>query len=206
MPKTDGYKTKEKILKVAERLFAERGFNGISIDKIAKTAGVNKGLIYYHFKDKKDIIVTIFKRIINEIHQNVLKSGPKKDSEHDALQLQRMINDEIAYCTAHKNIISVMMMEALKADGNADFLFKCAEMVIYQEMDGIQKKMQAANRHDSKEHVHYLLHEFFTGFVPIIAFVALQEKWCNYFDCDRNKALDYFIDSFTRTHLKGHLT
>jgi len=206
MPKTDGYKTKEKILGVAEQLFAEKGFNGTSIDKIAKTAGVNKGLIYYHFKDKKDIVVSIFKGIINEINQSVRLSVPEEDSELDDLQLQRKIKDEIEYCRQRKKIISVMMMEALKADGNADFLFQCAEMVIQQEMDGIRKKMKGADPLNPEDRVRYLLHEFFTGFVPIISFVSLQEKWCEYFDCDKEKAMDYFIESFTQTHLKGHLT
>jgi len=206
MPKKDGYKTKEKILRVAEQLFAEKGFNGTSIDKIAKTAGVNKGLIYYHFKDKKDIVVSIFKEIINEIDQSVRLSVPETDSEPENLQLQEKIKAEIEYCRHRQKIISVMMMEALKADGNASFLFQCAEMVIQQEMDGIRKKMQGADPLNPEDSVRYLLHEFFTGFVPIISFVSLQEKWCEYFDCDRDKALDYFIESFTQTHLKGHLT
>ena len=205
MPKTDGYKTREKLLGVAEKLFAEKGFNGTSIDRIAKTAGVNKGLIYYHFKDKKDIFVSIMKNIINEIEQSVRLSVPEEASELDDLQLQRKIKAEVEFCIKRKQIILIMMMEALKVDGDADFLFKCAEMVIQQEMDGIRKKIQKADPLNSKDRVRYLLHEFFTGFVPIIAFVSLQEKWCEYFGCDRNQALDYFIESFAQTHIKGHL-
>lgn len=206
MPKTDGYKTKEKIIRVAEKLFAEKGYNGTSVDKIAKTAGINKGLIYYHFKDKKDIFVSIMKNIIDEIEQNVRFSVPEEVSESDELQLQRKIKAEIEFCKQRKKIILVMMMEALKVEGDADFLFKCAEMVIQQEMDGIRKKTQKADSSNSNDRVRYLLHEFFTGFVPIISFVSLQEKWCKYFDCDKNKALDHFIESFTQTHVKGHLT
>ena len=71
MPKTDGYKTRAKILVVAENLFAKKGFNGTCIDMIAKAAKVNKGLIYYHFKDKEDIVLSIFQNIINEIGDNV---------------------------------------------------------------------------------------------------------------------------------------
>ena len=205
MPKTDGYKTKEKILGVAEQLFAEKGFNGTSIDKIAKTAGVNKGLIYYHFRDKKDFVVSIFKGIINEIDQFVRLSVPQEESELDDLQLQQKIKAEIEYCRQRKKIISVMMMEALKAEGNADFLFQCAEIVIQQEMDDIHKKMQGADPLNPEDRARYLLDEFFTGFVPIISFVSLQEKWCKYFGCDKEKALDYFIESFTQTHIKGHL-
>ena len=135
MPKTDGYKTKEKILAVAERLFAEKGFNGASTDTIAKTAGVNKGLISYHFKYKKDIAVSIFKGIINEIEQSIRLFVPAEDAGLDDLQLQQKIRAEIEYCRQRKKIISVMMMEALKADGSADFLFQCAEMMIPLKME-----------------------------------------------------------------------
>jgi AcrR family transcriptional regulator len=205
MPKTDGYKTKEKIMEVAEQLFAEKGFNGTSIDKIARNAGVNKGLIYYHFKDKKDIVVSIFRGILKEIDQSVRGSGPDQETKDDNLRLQQKIKDEIEFCTQRRKIISVMLMEALKADGNADFLFQCAEMVIKQEMDGIPKKFPDADSSSSENRTRYFVYEFFTGFMPIIAFVSLQEKWSKYFGCDNEKALDYFIEAFTQTHIKGHL-
>lgn len=205
MPKTDGYKTKEKILAVSEQLFAEKGFNGTSIDKIAKTAGVNKGLIYYHFKDKKDIIVSIFKSIMHEIDQLVSLSLKDDETELDEQGLQNKIKAEIEYCRQRKKIISVMLMEALKSDGNSDFLFKCAEMIIQQELDGIRKKKESAEAESPDDRIQFLLYEFFTGFIPIISFVSLQDKWCEYFGCDKEKALDLFIDSFTQTHLKNQI-
>jgi AcrR family transcriptional regulator len=204
MPKTDGYKTKEKIMAVAEQLFAEKGFNGTSIDKIARNAGVNKGLIYYHFKDKQDIVVSIFRGILKEIDQSVGKSFQDQHYKDDDLSLQQKIRDEIEFCARRRKIISVMLMEALKTDGNADFLFQCAEMVIQQEMDGIPKKVTGAAFLNAENRTRYFLYEFFTGFMPIIAFVSLQEKWSKYFGCDNEKALDYFIEAFTQTHIKAH--
>jgi AcrR family transcriptional regulator len=32
--------------------FRQRGFDGVSVDDIARDAGVNKAMIYYHFADK----------------------------------------------------------------------------------------------------------------------------------------------------------
>ncbi|MDM7993382.1 MAG: TetR/AcrR family transcriptional regulator [Candidatus Fermentibacter sp.] len=46
---------KERILEVAEDLFAERGFTGTSMNEIAEKAGVAKSLIYHHFESKKDL-------------------------------------------------------------------------------------------------------------------------------------------------------
>lgn len=45
--------TKEKILDVAEGLFAEYGFNDTSLRTITSKAGVNLASVNYHFGDKK---------------------------------------------------------------------------------------------------------------------------------------------------------
>jgi len=56
---------KEKILQTALQEFAEKGYDGARIDNIAKTAGVNKALIYYHFKSKEEL----FAAIINDLFE-----------------------------------------------------------------------------------------------------------------------------------------
>ncbi len=204
MPKTDGYKTKARILEVAEQLFAEKGFNGTSIDKIAIAAGVNKGLIYYHFKDKKDIINSVFRGMIEEIDRHVRVSIDDNENKSDDDSLKQKIRAEIEYCSRQRRTISVMLMESLKADGNPDSLFKCSEMVIRQELDGIKKKLKDLDTDSTDDERRILIHEFFTGFIPIILFVTLREKWCDYFNCDKDKALDYFLEAFSETHLKNH--
>ena len=50
-----GERTQEKILEAATRLFAERGYDGASIREIEQAAGVNRGLITYHFGTKDDL-------------------------------------------------------------------------------------------------------------------------------------------------------
>ncbi len=204
MPKKDGYKTREKILQVAEDLFSEFGFDGTSIAKISKAAGVNKGLIYYHFKDKKDIVVSILQSIIGEIDRKTDFSKTEDDQPDNPDMLQDKIRMEVEYCMRRKRIITVMLMESLKKDEKADFLFQCADLVMKQEMDGIRKKMSTGQTTDPEWTSRFRVHEFFTGFMPIISFVVLQDKWCKYFDCERDKALDYFLDSFQRTHLSSH--
>jgi len=43
---------KEKILLVAANLFSKHGYEGTSLEEIAKEVGVTKAAIYYHFRDK----------------------------------------------------------------------------------------------------------------------------------------------------------
>jgi predicted DNA-binding protein YlxM (UPF0122 family) len=48
------------IMDTALRLFAEDGYAHTSIDRIAKQAGISKGLLYTYFKDKEDLLRQIF--------------------------------------------------------------------------------------------------------------------------------------------------
>ena len=43
--------TKEEILRVSVRLFAERGFDAVSTSMIAGELGITKGALYRHFKN-----------------------------------------------------------------------------------------------------------------------------------------------------------
>ena len=44
--------TQAAVFAAAASQFSSRGFDGVSVDDIAKDAGVNKAMIYYHFTDK----------------------------------------------------------------------------------------------------------------------------------------------------------
>jgi AcrR family transcriptional regulator len=47
--------TRAKILKVAQKLFAKKGYAATSISNIAEQAKINQSLIYHHFTDKKSL-------------------------------------------------------------------------------------------------------------------------------------------------------
>src|SRR5687768_10621232 len=44
--------TRNAVFDSAAALFANGGFDGVGVDDIARDAGVNKAMIYYHFEDK----------------------------------------------------------------------------------------------------------------------------------------------------------
>ena len=51
-PGADAGLTRSAVLAAAADAFSRRGFEGASVDDIARAAGVNKAMIYYHFADK----------------------------------------------------------------------------------------------------------------------------------------------------------
>jgi len=56
--------TKEKILDVAEGLFAEHGFKDTSLRTITGKAGVNLASVNYHFGDKKTLVRAVLNRYL----------------------------------------------------------------------------------------------------------------------------------------------
>lgn len=63
--------TKEKIVKSAEVLFRERGFENTSVDSIVKKAGISKGAFYVHFNSKDEIIAHFINAVISKIDMDL---------------------------------------------------------------------------------------------------------------------------------------
>ncbi len=61
--------TKSTILGVAERLFAVRGFQSVSVRDITAEAGVNLASINYHFGSKDGLLFEIFRRRTAELNR-----------------------------------------------------------------------------------------------------------------------------------------
>ena len=59
-------KTKDKITNKALELFNEFGTNAVSTNHIAKALEMSPGNLYYHFKNKEEIIQELLKKMIEE--------------------------------------------------------------------------------------------------------------------------------------------
>ncbi len=66
--------TKEKILDVAEGLFAEHGFNDTSLRTITSKANVNLASVNYHFGDKKTLVRAVLNRYLEAFMPAVRES------------------------------------------------------------------------------------------------------------------------------------
>src|SRR3954447_7937116 len=54
---------REQILDAANDLFAERGYEAVSIEHIASSAGVTRGLVHHYFGGRKDVYLGLLERI-----------------------------------------------------------------------------------------------------------------------------------------------
>ncbi len=82
----------EQLLELADRLFAERGFHGASMDELARRAGVSKPVIYDHFGSKEQLFATCVRRT-GEILADRVATAVREESDPRA----RLRAGSIAY-------------------------------------------------------------------------------------------------------------
>lgn len=63
---------RDRILDAAEHLFAERGFDGVTLRQIASKAGVDVALASYHFGKKDELFTAVFQRRAGELNDRRL--------------------------------------------------------------------------------------------------------------------------------------
>ncbi len=73
-------RTRMEILKSARTVFTKTGFAASSLQQIAKNAGVTRGALYHHFRNKEDIFLAVFRTLQAEIIEN-LKDGAFAETE-----------------------------------------------------------------------------------------------------------------------------
>src|ERR1051326_2696501 len=56
----------QRILAAAIEVIAEHGFFGAKVSEIARRAGVADGTIYLYFRNKEDILVSLFDEVMSE--------------------------------------------------------------------------------------------------------------------------------------------
>ncbi|HNX59971.1 MAG TPA: TetR/AcrR family transcriptional regulator [Spirochaetota bacterium] len=59
--------SREKIIQAAIKEFSISGFHGARVDAIAKRSGINKAMIYYHFKNKDGLYQAIIGQLFDKI-------------------------------------------------------------------------------------------------------------------------------------------
>jgi AcrR family transcriptional regulator len=101
--------TRNQILKAGERLFAERGYDGVSMrDIVAETALRNQASLYHHFRNKQALYEAVLKRDLEQILALMPERHGNTTAEIDA-NVDRLID----YLSAHPHLAQLMQRAAL---------------------------------------------------------------------------------------------
>ena len=105
--KQQALETRQHILDVALRLFSQQGVSSTSLAAIAKEAGVTRGAIYWHFKNKSDLFNEIW--VLSEANINDLEVEYRAKFPNDPLSVIREILVYILEATVTEERRRLMM-------------------------------------------------------------------------------------------------
>lgn len=100
-----------RILRVAADLFAQQGYDSVSMNAIAEKAGVSKANIFHHFKSKHDLYIQVLREACRESREMLesidLNGGDARDALKDyaAHQLLTMLHNEQDTQLIHREVI-----------------------------------------------------------------------------------------------------
>src|SRR2546425_7858793 len=116
--------SRQPLLRAAVGCFARLGYQGTTIDRIARDAGVTKGAVYYHFRDKEQLLFEAVKDHVGEFERQVLV---EVTPELDAMAALRRVFDVCffhATVSNHRRFIITLMVEALDTNPRLSVEFR----------------------------------------------------------------------------------
>ncbi|KAA9160506.1 TetR/AcrR family transcriptional regulator [Amycolatopsis acidicola] len=96
----------QKILEAAEKLFAERSFDGVGVDAIGKEAGVTGSAIYRHFANKDEILAVLFDQATDAL---LMRIGEPLDAPED--ELAHLVRAHVEFTMSHQRLASIWARE-----------------------------------------------------------------------------------------------
>lgn len=187
--------TKDKILNVAEALFAEKGFDGTSMGEIAKQVGINKASIYYYFESKD--------KLLEEILKNSTIGFIKKQNPHNIIQKKEFTDEDIAliirehmdFLKSKKNILIIGLTEALKQNSNSEALFNIIDLLFDRfliELKGNELP------HEIDETVKLKI--FLFKVLPVLSAAIFDEKLSKHYGLETERFNETIIDILTKSY------
>jgi TetR/AcrR family transcriptional regulator len=156
----------DHILAVAAREFAERGFAGARVDRIARRARVNKAMLYYHFSSKSQLYRTLLRGMFSgaAARLQAIAAEPVPPQQ----KVDRIIAAMAAFVDEHRFYPAIMLREVAEGGAHLDRATLKALAAVPQAVARVMSEGMAAG--DFRP-----MHPFFAYFAmlaPIVFFLA----------------------------------
>jgi TetR/AcrR family fatty acid metabolism transcriptional regulator len=100
---------RERILDAAERVFARRGFYNARVAEIAREAGVADGTIYLYFKNKDDLLISLFESRMERV--NAALAAAMTGAADARSKLEAFLRAYTDMVRSHPNVAEVLTVE-----------------------------------------------------------------------------------------------
>ena len=125
--KEEAQETRNRILDTAERVFVKKGVSNTSLAQLAAAAGVTRGAIYWHFRNKADLFDAMMSRVVLPMEEMAARAGDEN------------LEDPLA----HVRACAVHVLEHLTTDARCQRVFEiCCHKVEY-----VEEMLQVRQRH-----------------------------------------------------------
>lgn len=113
--RVSGDERQDAILVTAEALLAERGFDDISIEDLARGAGISRPTFYFYFASKDEVLLALLDRVITEVEHRV--GGLPRDFESDPTGAwTRSIGMFVEVFVAHRGVATAAIAARSRND------------------------------------------------------------------------------------------
>ena len=139
--KEDAEETRHQLLEAAQRVFAEKGVSRTSLQDIAQAAGVTRGAIYWHFKNKAELFNAMMDSVILPMEQTLQQIG--HDAARDPLaELERAMLQTLHSIESDARTRAIFEVATLKME-YVDELLAVKERHVKCYLDGTQQMQRS---------------------------------------------------------------
>ncbi len=103
------------------RLFAKRGYHGTSVAQIAEATGLTKGALYWYFKGKEDLFLTVLDSIRESWQKNIMDKVDTSEGVIEKLEKLFDASSEMVASTAEPYSMHLFLVSAGAQPEMGDF-------------------------------------------------------------------------------------
>lgn len=131
---------REKILRSAVRLFAERGFDATTVQAVVTDAGVTKGALYHHFGSKDDLLYEIYRSIIGRQNDELAAITERGLTAEETVRA--IISGVVCSTAEHIDEASVFFRESHKLDSEHHAAFRADRRTFHERFRDVVRRAQ----------------------------------------------------------------
>ncbi len=146
--KEDAQATRSSIMATALGLFCQQGLATTSLTDIARSAGVTRGAIYWHFKDKEELFSALWHEMCAPL-RHLMQASVDVDEPDPLGKFQTFLIEvlrTVAACPSHQQMFRIMF-RLLASDGEPEMIRELVRQEAEQHGLNIRSSLQnAVNR------------------------------------------------------------
>jgi AcrR family transcriptional regulator len=159
-----GSERREQLIRISRTLFAEKGFDGTSIEEIAATAQVSKPVVYEHFGGKEGVYAVVVDREMQKLLTMITEALA---ASHSLIKLERAALALLQYIEESSEGFRILVRDSHAASGTGSFASLISE--IASQVEDVLADEFASRGYDPKLAPMYAQ--------MLVGMVALTGQW-----------------------------